>query len=254
VNRLIGCLFLFLSFSTYGVCLKPEVAEMFSCKQVSSQLEASQKWCDDKFGEGFQAYRTTRTCSRKLQREYLNYTPVVAEPVVPVAPIIPLIVETNWTLEYKKEVKVSCAEEETSFCVSLCNNETECLLEEGMCKDCVGTSIHMTDFFRGIGNNIVPLNSLLTDHLLRRLESGDFVTFTSKTIYNLLTALDSKKIKRQFRALCTDETEYPVVFAKVSPLRREIINIDLVLCNNGLFQIGKDYGVTKEYQYTDTLN
>lgn len=218
-------LLILISFSAFSVCLTNQTGLKLGCEYISS-VEASQ-WCYKKYGIGYVPYRTTETCSLEVESKYLNgYFEPSKINVTPV-----------WNKEYRKSVEFSCSGDLSYLCHRMCEGESSCSIAEGVCKDCVGTTIDLTNLFKNIGLTITSTEKVQGLGLVNIVTSNNFVTFTSKSIYNIITSYDSKGMKRQFSSLCSDGTEYPVVFASVYSKTRELISFNYVACNDGIYEL-----------------
>jgi len=145
-------------------------------------------------------------------------------------------IESKWSSDYTKSTIVTCSEEEY-FCMDLCSEPLECIQPEGYCKDCASTGIFSTNIFKYIGLSIVNSNVRVIDSTVEELiRSKEFITLSSKSIFNHLTRFNSKALQRQFISLCED-TEYPHIIISVTKISRTPINAKYVSCNNGLFEL-----------------
>ena len=148
-------------------------------------------------------------------------------------PLQALTIETAWTEASEKELHLYCGEDET--CRQFCAGDT-CTIAEPVCKNCVGTSVTMTYIFKEMGR-VYTTGERLDDYFLYDLFNlQNFVSLTSRSVYNLTMTFNSSALRRQFRSLCDDGTAYPVVFFDKN-LAREISQPISVWCETGVFQL-----------------
>ena len=60
----------------------------------------------------------------------------------------------EWTSNYSLNLKVSCDKNEAHLCAELCSLEHEtynCTIPQTICRDCIGTSLKVTDIFENMG-------------------------------------------------------------------------------------------------------
>lgn len=143
-------------------------------------------------------------------------------------------VEPFWTVEKEKAIKISCDREDPYICDDICDSKKECIVKEGICKNCIGNSLFITNFYKYIGLSIINTGEFLDrDEIVPVLKSNEFVTLTANSIYNTLTEFDSAKMKAQFAKLCPWTTKSgPTVFLKVNSLTREPEGYHYVFCDS----------------------
>lgn len=124
-----------------------------------------------------------------------------------------LEIQTNWSESSEKSLSLNCGD--NSACEQFCDGPT-CEVAEKVCKNCVSTSIAMTFAFKEMGRALVATQGLDPYALFDLLESGNFVSLTSRSIYNLVERFNSSALRQRFRSLCTDGTAYPHAFFEVS--------------------------------------
>ncbi len=145
-----------------------------------------------------------------------------------------LNLSTEWTMESRKMIHVSCEEDET-VCQNFCQGHMACMTEEKVCKNCVGTSIAMTYAFQEMGRSIVAGDQLDPYFLFDFLSQKNYVTLTSRSVYNLVDSFDSMSLRRKFRSLCQDGTRYPMVFFNKTE-GGEFGRAQAIWCDSGVFQ------------------
>jgi hypothetical protein len=138
--------------------------------------------------------------------------------------------ESSWNNKFQKELIVSCDENEL-FCKRLCEDNIRCILPEGPCRDCIGTSLMITNFLSEIGRTIVNSNVLSDkEEFLNFLMSGKFVTFVPNDVYNVIDASGSLSAMRKFEKLCPKDSLDQIVFFNVNPHTRKVIGPKSVYC------------------------
>jgi len=155
-----------------------------------------------------------------------------------------LEIETVWTETSEKRLAISCGEDEA--CVQFCMGNNSCFMREKVCKNCVGTSLKMTYIFEEMGRNLFNSGEAVGPYeLFDLLTSTNFVSLSSKSVYNLIERFDSLSLRRRFRSLCLDETAYPIVF--FNKVRSgEIGSVKAVWCNSGVYRMDQDSEVIIE--------
>lgn len=146
-------------------------------------------------------------------------------------------VESNWNDSYEKELSFYCIEGDT-LCNDLCQDDKICKIKEETCHNCIGTSITVTYIFNYMGkaytNTEIEMNEA---DVLEKLTAGDFVSFSSRSIYNHVDRFNSSTLKRNFRSLCTDGTRYPIVMFNKTPISQKVGDVKFVFCDSGVFEM-----------------
>lgn len=159
-----------------------------------------------------------------------------------------MTITTNWSEDSRKTLVLACSEEEAEVaCDNLCGEST-CEIEEKVCVDCVGTSIAMTYAFREMGRILHNTGEKVDAYFLVDLiSSGNFVSLTSRSVYNLVERFDSRSLRSKFTSLCNDGTRYPTVFFK--KLRSgKLGSVSAVHCANGTFLMNDEAVVIGDAQ------
>lgn len=143
-------------------------------------------------------------------------------------------VQPIWTQDREKAVQISCDKEDPYICDDICDSKTQCIVKEGICKNCIGNSLFITNFYKNIGSLIINSGEFLDrDEIVPILSEGNFVTLEANSIYNTLTEFDSKQMRAQFAKLCPWTTKSgPTVFARVHPVTREPDGYHYVFCDS----------------------
>ena len=143
--------------------------------------------------------------------------------------------ETVWTMSSEKELHLYCAQTEDETCLQFCGDES-CIVSEPVCKNCVGTSVTMTYIFKEMGRVYIAGEKLDDYYLYDLLNNQNFVSLTSRSVYNLVYSFNASSLRRQFRSLCNDGTAYPVAFFSKNAAG-EISRPDALWCESGVFEL-----------------
>lgn len=164
--------------------------------------------------------------------------------------ILAMNIGTKWNrTSFEKEVLISCTSSEDYLCIDLCNNEKSCAVTEGYCRDCAGDNLFLKTIFKQLGRTYQNTGSEVSkDDFISYIKEGDFVTVSSKSIYNTIDKFNSSKLKERFRSLCKLPTEYPVVFLDVEHTSRIPTNVKFVTCvnedfNSDIYKMKRIYDV-----------
>ncbi len=141
-----------------------------------------------------------------------------------------LEISSGWTSSYEKEIAISCNDGEENQCNYLCGSDTRCSIVEGYCRDCAGTSLYLKVLFSEMGSRYHnSKRSVDVYDFFDFIVAGDFITISSKSIYNFVTSYNSFELRMRFQELCGYEDPYPIVFLESSA--RQLGQIRYVACN-----------------------
>lgn len=161
-------------------------------------------------------------------------------------------VRENWNSSYKKEVVITCSEDET-FCDSVCGKTNQCVIPEAPCTNCIGSTLIMTFYFQEMGrlvqNNTEEVNFYDVTSLI--LQRG-FVSLSSKSIYNHIDNFNSLSLQRKFRAMCNDGTRHPVVFFNKLD-NNEIGRPEFVWCESGFYAVEINSNIDLDSDYGNMI-
>ncbi|PIK16102.1 hypothetical protein [Halobacteriovorax sp. JY17] len=147
------------------------------------------------------------------------------------------VVESSWNDQYQKEISFYCGENDT-LCSDLCGEATMCKVPEETCHNCIGTSITLTYIFNYMSKAYTNTGvSALSGDVLELLKSGDFVTFSSRSIYNHVDSFNSMTLRQNFKKLCSDGTRYPIVIFNKSKRTQKVSDVRFVFCNDGIYEM-----------------
>ena len=110
-------------------------------------------------------------------------------------------ISEGWNEDYNPELTVKCSDLDR-FCLELCQNELKCVIPQKVCKDCIGTSVLMTNIFDRMGVGYRNAGTAVDElELVDFIKAGNFVTFTSRSIYNQTDSFDSPSTRARFQSL-----------------------------------------------------
>ena len=132
------------------------------------------------------------------------------------------------------------------FASRACGEEKMCEFKEGICRDCIGTSLYMTSLFNGMGSIYRSTEFVRSSELLDLIERGDFITLSSRSIYNHVESFDSDKLKARFQVLCRDGSEYPLVFIAAERGSRLPGDVLYVTCGNEVYKMEQKPSILKD--------
>ncbi len=146
-------------------------------------------------------------------------------------------VESTWNDQYRKELSLYCAEDDI-LCQDVCNDTLVCKIPEETCHNCIGTSITLTYIFNYMGKAYLNTGvEALNGDVVELLKSGEFVTFSSRSIYNHVDNFNSMTLRSNFRKLCSDGTRYPVVMFNRSQENQSVSDVRFVFCDAGVYEM-----------------
>ena len=137
-------------------------------------------------------------------------------------------------LEFKVSMKtgpklaVSCAPHE-SFCRELCG-ESECSMDTNLCKDCVGSSLFLTELYRSVGRSLLPAEQVPQSEVISSLKTTPMMVVDRRFFLNIQEDYNSFDFKEYYARLCNYEDEMPILFVPLrSNLAPQLLRI-LVFC------------------------
>lgn len=154
--------------------------------------------------------------------------------------------ETRWNYKFEKETVFTCNSEET-LCQDICLKD-KCVQKETICRDCIGSSIYLTNFFTQIGKSIVKSDETMVEDLRDLVLDESYVTIDAKSIYNHVTAFNDLEIRTKLQSLCLPLVdEKPIVVLKTNKASKLIQKALFVVCKSGetstIFHLDNNGGV-----------
>ncbi len=138
--------------------------------------------------------------------------------------------KTTWNSKLQKIITIKC--EGDASCQQFCGGKQECATIETYCRSCIGNDPYVTSVFSGMGQLFRNAGEeVSSEEFFTFLNSRNFVSFTSKSVYNNIERFNSKKLQQRFQSLCPIETEYPIVFFNIDPIGHNLGKVQYVLCN-----------------------
>jgi hypothetical protein len=144
-------------------------------------------------------------------------------------------VEEIWDTNYNPKLSFVCDRNE-QLCGQLCNNKITCQVNEVVCRDCIGTSILMTNIFDGMGSQYRSTGFEVSSYeFVDFIKKGMYVTFSSKSIYNQTDSYDSDSLKNKFLSLCPSGSVNSLVFFSVKDGSNILDEVKYVVCDKKIF-------------------
>lgn len=108
-----------------------------------------------------------------------------------------------------------------------------------VCRDCIGTSLLVTDIFEGMGVRYKNTGKEIRfDEFVTFLRTGQFVTFSAKSVYNHVDNYDSLNLQMRFNGLCPFEPKNPaIVFFDLRPKSNVLNKVRYVACDQSVFEM-----------------
>lgn len=151
----------------------------------------------------------------------------------------------EWTYDFEKKLNVACFEQDGDFCHRLCGDFEDCQIDEPVCENCVANNLLMTKIFFDMGREYVnKYEFAYNDELLELLQSGEFVSLDSRSVYNLVTGHDSARVQEGFQSLCYNGVGYPLVL--FSTKRNRIDKVKFVSCGVDTFHMSDEPNIDYE--------
>ena len=139
-------------------------------------------------------------------------------------------INTRWNDFFQKEVTVTCSEDH-AFCEEVCNDKYFCVVKETPCRNCLGTSVQMHHIFKNMGKVFVAKEEVTSYEIRDLLSSKNFVTVTSKSVFNNVTRFNNSELRRQFMTLCPEKRiKYPIVFFDRDEVTNRLGDVRFVAC------------------------
>ncbi|MCK6596528.1 MAG: hypothetical protein L6Q33_15140, partial [Bacteriovoracaceae bacterium] len=146
-----------------------------------------------------------------------------------------------WSEDYKPFLKIQCSERDSEICSKVCELDFTgtCQVPMKVCRDCIGTSLLVTDIFEGMGVRYKNIGKEIRfDEFIDFLRANQFVTFSAKSVYNHVDNYDSLNLQMRFNGLCPFEPKNPaVVFFDLRPKSNVLNKVRYVACDQSIFEM-----------------
>ena len=143
------------------------------------------------------------------------------------------VLTINWNENFQKEILITCAAEE-AFCEKFCSAASSCLIQEGFCRDCIGTSLRMNYILSELGQSIQNSGERIDAlSILSSLKSQQLISLTSQDVYNVIDPMQSIKTLKKFESLCPADSLSQIMFIRVNPKSRTLEKPEMVYCDFG---------------------
>lgn len=152
--------------------------------------------------------------------------------------------DVRWTETFRKELVITCQTRDNT-CLSVCQKTSECVIKEGACRDCIGTSVRFSRMIDELGNLIqndgsyAPLNRVLD-----LVTSGNFVSLVPNDPYNVIDGINSVRGIKKFEDLCPVGSQKQILLASVDVDSRKIDKPEVVICD--FYGRSYFYGITSD--------
>lgn len=152
--------------------------------------------------------------------------------------------DVRWTDKFRKELVMQCLQRDNT-CLSTCQKLNECVFPEGICRDCIGTSVRFSRMIDELGNLIqndgsyAPLNRVLD-----LVTSGNFVTLVPNDPYNVIDGVNAVRAIKKFEDLCPVGSQKQILFLSVDRDSRKIERPEVVICD--FYGRSYFYGITSD--------
>lgn len=158
-------------------------------------------------------------------------------------------VDEYWDINNSPRLKFTCDRYDT-LCTNLCEFSTSCDVKELVCRDCIGTSILMTNIFEGMGTQYRSTGETVrvyefVDFILQ----GMYVTFSSKSIYNQTDSYNSDFLKNKFLSLCPANTKNAMAFFSLRNGTNILEDSKFVICDSQIYRMTNKPNINVEDKY-----
>ncbi len=131
-----------------------------------------------------------------------------------------LLVNTSFAVQFAPlmkaapKVEVKCNPSEES-CLSLCQGELECVLDTALCRDCLGSSLFLTELYRSLGRSLLPSHELSIEKLFEDLKDKKLMVIDRRFFLNIFEDHNSFDFKEYYSLLCGHQDSMPILFAEL---------------------------------------
>jgi hypothetical protein len=143
----------------------------------------------------------------------------------------------GWNQQNRLQLEIRC-DSTNRLCNDLCQHNDYCKIEEKICINCVGTSMLMNSIFEQMGMKYRSTNEEVSSYeLIDFLNNKNFVSFTSKSIFNQIDSYDSPALKSRFQSLCSENVAYPLVIFELNPNSFMPRSVKFVICGEKIYRM-----------------
>lgn len=144
-------------------------------------------------------------------------------------------VSEYWDQDNSPRLKFVCDKYDV-LCNQLCSSSSVCEIKQVVCRDCIGTSILMTNIFEGMGTFYRSTGESINAYeFVDFIKRGMYVIFSSKSIYNQADSYDSDALKAKFLSLCPSDTQNSLVFFSLKTSSNVLEEVKYVICDSKIF-------------------
>lgn len=138
-------------------------------------------------------------------------------------------IEVSWSDSFRKEVRITCGADDL-FCEEICSSASACFLEEGLCRNCIGTGLQMHHLFSELGRSIRSAEVVTSREVAAFLRAGNFVTIMGQDAFNIIDAHNSLESYRKFESLCPSGSLNQILLFRTDPETRKLLRPEYVYC------------------------
>lgn len=112
-------------------------------------------------------------------------------------------------------LKVQCQASDKE-CVELCVNELECVIKTNLCRDCLGSSLFMTEMYRSLGRSLLPAKKVSADKVFKALKENRMMVIDRRFFLNIIEDSNSFDFKEYYSLLCSHQDQMPILFIELN--------------------------------------
>lgn len=137
----------------------------------------------------------------------------------------------DWSSDLNQELVINCEGHE-SLCKETCQDQYQCRIEAGYCRNCIGTNLFLSYFYQEVGRWFTNSREKVSSEFLQEyLKDQKFILLTASSPYNIFSSVNDMKIERAFNSLCTaDWNSFPIVLGVLNK-RKELTKVTAVICH-----------------------
>ncbi len=154
----------------------------------------------------------------------------------------------EWSSQYTLNLKVQCNLNEDQLCNEICDGKSvlslnnsgySCLIPQTICRDCIGTSLRVSDIFENMGTKYKNNGSEVHYYtFIDFIKSRKFTTFSSQSVFNHVESYDAEILQQKFRSLCPINTKNrPLVFFSLLEKSNRLDQVVYVTCDTKIFEM-----------------
>jgi hypothetical protein len=137
----------------------------------------------------------------------------------------------DWSSDLNQELVINCESNET-LCRETCNEQYQCRVEAGYCRNCIGTNLFLSYFYQEVGRWFSNSKEKVSSEFLKGyLQNKNFILLTASGPYNIFTSVNDMRMEQAFNSLCPSKwNSFPVVIGALNR-RQELTKVVAVICH-----------------------